>query len=889
MKKLGLIFVLAVIAQAALAQKFSVKGIVVDEESNGLPSATVVLQNASDSVMVNFSVTSIDGEFELKGINPGDYRLNITFTGYSPSVHTIKAPESGNVVDLGIIKMEPMSAMLTEIVIMGESIPVRIKGDTIEFNASSFKTSANANVEELLKQLPGVEVSPDGTVTAQGETVQQVLVNGREFFGRDPKMATRGLPADAVEKIQVFDKRSDQAVFSGIDDGQRQKTINLEIKKDALKGTFGNVEAGSNGDDRHTGRLSINRFRDTRMISLQGSGNNVNQQSFSFGGGGGGNSGITTTYTGGLNYSDDFGKKLRLSSNYRYSDTNNEVITLTDRINFIAEGETLDYNDISRRFNQTRSHNADIRMNHEIDSANSGIYEFRASQSSGDRTSTKNSVSEGQFETVTNETIDRTLTESKSLNSSALLRHRFRKPGRTFSTQLTFNISDNSSNGELISTGSQAIQNFTQINRQDTDNRTFGLNVNYTEPLSSNKFLELAYNYRENKSDVVREVFDIEDGESTGLNPNLSATYNTGTISNIPSFSVRFVHDAFNLSIGTSYQNTTIKGELISQDTTINRTYQALTPFVRLNYTFPNSGRLRINYQTDMREPSVSDLQPLLVNSDPLNITVGNPNLRPSYSHQVSANYNSYDIARQINLFINTSATYTLHNIVNAQTFDPVTLVRTTMPINVKDNLSLNANVNFGFQLSKFKSRFTLGPTTTYSERITVVNDKETPSYSQSYGGSISYNYSLDTRVIFDARATLTKSVTRYGAGSTNQDQDTYNQVFASQLNVTFLKNYRIAPNFSYSIYKSQTTDFNRNIPMLNMTISRFVLKQAGELKFGVYNFLDNSSNINQTVTDNYLQTVETTNNLGRYWLVSFAYNIGRNPGGARGGVMMMR
>jgi hypothetical protein len=373
MKKI-LLMVLVLAAVAAQAQKFSVKGQVTDTLASALPSTTVMLLNAKDSTLVNFGVSDLKGFFEIRNVNKGEYLLKVTFVGYASHMQRIITPVEPAAIDVGKIKLAPQTKELDAVVIQGEKNPVTVKKDTIEFNAGSFKTKTNANVEDLLKAMPGIEVETDGTVRAQGEQVQRVTVDGREFFGRDPKLATRNLPADAVEKVQVFDRKSDNAQFTGIDDGQREKTINLELKEEKRNGAFGNLMAGvpERIIDRFQATGSVNKFSKGQQLSFSGMGNNINEQGFSIGdfmsfsggaqsmmGGGGGTrtvtiggnsggsggggpainfggrqSGIMTNYAGGVNFNKDLNKDTKLTSSYFYNHLDRNVITDLNRVNF---------------------------------------------------------------------------------------------------------------------------------------------------------------------------------------------------------------------------------------------------------------------------------------------------------------------------------------------------------------------------------------------------------------------------------------------------------------------------------------------------------------------------------------------------------------------------
>jgi hypothetical protein len=268
------------LAQVAAAQRYTLKGQVQDEKQTGLPGATVLILQAKDSSLVSFAATNQQGEFEIKNVNKGDLLLKTTFLGYMPYFHKLQFPQESNLLDLGVLQLRPLSNELKEVMVQGEKSPVVFKKDTIEYNAGSFKTQPNAVAEDLLKKLPGVDVETDGSISVKGEKVQRVTVDGKEFFGRDPKLATRNLPADAIDKVQVFDKKSDQAMFTGIDDGQREKTINLQLKEEKRNSAFGNAMAGIGTDDRYQAKASLNRFSSGKQLSFLGMANNVNAQGF---------------------------------------------------------------------------------------------------------------------------------------------------------------------------------------------------------------------------------------------------------------------------------------------------------------------------------------------------------------------------------------------------------------------------------------------------------------------------------------------------------------------------------------------------------------------------------------------------------------------------------
>lgn len=926
MKRTLLAFCWTLIMYSAMGQKYVVTGQVIDTLSNPLPSATVMLLNAKDSSLVNFAVSDVKGVFEMKNVNKGLYQIKITFVGLTPFAKTISTPAIVGTVDVGQLKMTPLNKQLEELLIVGEKAPVTVKRDTIEFNAGSFKTKANANVEDLLKKLPGVEVDNDGTVRAQGEQVQRVTVDGREFFGRDPKLATRNLPADAIDKVQVFDKKSDQAAFTGIEDGQKEKTINLELKAEKRNGAFGKMMAGAGANDRFQTSASINRFGKGKQVSFLGMGNNINEQGFSIGdfmnftggsqqmmGGGavtiqidnnqsavplntGRQNGLMSNYAGGINFNRDLSKNTQLTSNYFYNRLDQNITKDTHRVNYLPNDSSYFYDEKSVQLNASDNHRVNLNLDHKIDSANS----IKATNNFTYSTSEQNSKTQGQTTTTDNALVNQSnrfnynAQTSANLNSNLLYRHRFAKKGRSFSTNLNFGLTQINSNGSQQSSNqyystNPGTQEIRQTNTQSTDNQLLGATVSYIEPLGGRKYLEGSYNIRTNLNQVDRVVYDEKNGQQT-INSQLSNKYNSKYAYSRPGLNLRVNRQKYNVSFGVSYQNTRLTGNL-KDNQQIDRTFENFLPVARFNYDFTTFKHLRFDYETSMQEPGIQQLQPVVDNSDPLNISVGNPELKPSYQHRGVANFTTFDPGKFINFFAFLTANYTLNSIIYSQTVNS-NLVRLTKPVNVKDNINVNANLNFGFPLKALKSRINLGPTATYMRGINVLNEQSSYTSQHAYGGTVRYNFTFNDVLTLDLSANLSRQQTDYEFNTQN-NQVYFNKTYSAETNITFLKRYQFNTNFDYLIYNSETTEYHQVIPLWNMAISRFILKNnTGELKIGVNNLLDQSLSVSQSASTNYLQQ-QVTNNLGRYFMLSFTYSLNKqlNPmGGMRqgGGRMMM-
>jgi hypothetical protein len=903
MKKILLLVFVGMAVVPAVAQKFIVKGQLLDSGSVGLPSATIMILQSKDSSLVNFGTSNTEGNFEIKNVTAGDYFLKVSYIGYQTLMKRFATQPGSSEVNLGKLSMSSQSKLLNEVTVKGEKQPVVVKKDTIEFNATAFKTKTNATVEDLIKKMPGIEVATDGTVTAQGEQVQRVMVDGKEFFGKDPKLATRNLPADAVEKVQVFDRKSDQAVFTGIDDGQREKTMNLELKEEKRHAAFGNGMAGAGSNDRWQARSSLNRFDKGNQLSFLGMGNNINQQGFSFGdyanfggGGAGGNNntgaqmagqqnGIVTNVAGGVNANNSYNKeKTKVNGSYFYNHLDQNLVTDLQRVNYLNNG-TYNFSQQSKQNTINDNHRVNLTVEQKIDSFNSIKFNTNFSyNTSGQSVSSAGKTWNVGNTALRNENNQSTNTASNNftLSSNLLWRHRFAKKGRTLTTNLTYAYANSSANGSLQSTNHfylpiDSVSMVSQTNSQSTISPTYGITVTYTEPLGKRKYLEFDYNITSDVNKVSRDVYDWKSEQST-LNGNLSNRYNSDYLYSRPGINFRVNRDKYTFTVGTAFQQTMLNGQLLLKNQSINRTFQAVLPVMHFNYDFAMGKRLRIDYTTSMQEPSITQLQPIINNSDQLNLTTGNPQLQPAYANQLRMNFNSFNPDSFLSFFALINGNYTTNAIVNSQTTSAQG-VRLTKPVNVGTGSSLTGNFAIGIPITAIKSRVNVGPNYSVSRNINLIDDQENTMVQQTIGGSVRYNFALDEILIVDLSANLSKQETNYSFNS-QQNQSYFNQTYSSEVNVNFLKNYSFNTELNYFDYRSATTQFHQAIPLWNVSVSRYMLKnKSGELKFGVINLLDKSLSVTQTASTNYLQQ-QTTNNLGRYLMLSFTYILNKqlNP-----------
>ncbi len=904
-KKFILSLTLLFCSLTILAQRQNINGSIIDTSRTPLVTATVMLMTP-DSIFKSFATTDGEGDFVLESVPQGDYYIQVNFLGYLAYFQDVVVGDKP--VDLGVITMQTESKVFDEVVVMGERNPVEINKDTISYNAASFKTQVNADVEALLKKLPGVEVDRDGNIKAQGEDVNRVLVDGKEFFGTDPKIATKNLPAEAVEKVQVFDKKSEEAEFTGIDDGERNKTINIELKDTHKKGTFGNVEAGGGDEGRYEGRLSLNRFSDKSQISILGMGNNTNQLGFSFndyvsfsggmsnafsggggrfrsGGGTGGipldfnndRKGINSTWAGGVNFNKDWGKKTKLRSNYFYNWTGTDLQELIDRKYTLPDRGYSTFDDMdsdSKQFN----HRINATFEHELNNGHSLRLTSNITIAEGNNESTNANQIVGDDGTLQNDD-NRNNTSSNNqlnINTSLLYRKKFKKKGRSLSATLALSDNDHDTESTLESMIGYYLRNpridtIEQLSGALNDSRTYRIESSFSEPLGNNWFAQVNYRWRKNDYDALVNVYDDYLTDPL-FNSFLSNHYQNGYLYNQLGFQVTRSRESSSLTIGADYQNSSLDGKNISDDVNVNRNFNFILPYLRYNYYFTSMKSFRLRYNAQVREPNVQQLQPVRDNSDPLNLRLGNPDLKPEYSHSANLGFSLFDQFNFITFFSNVRLTYTKDKISTQQTIDDQN-VRISKPINVKDDFTTNGFISFGAPIKPIKWTFNLSPSVTFNRGISYIN--EVSNITKLTNHRYTLRFENRKKELFDVGLGGT-----FGFNNVTYDiNEDLNQKYINHrafvdFGIISEKILTFNTSFDYSIYENKDTGLKSEIPVWNASISKTFLKnKVGELKFAAFDLLDRRQGITQDAALNYIET-RMSNTLGRYFLLSFRYNI---------------
>ncbi|MBL4594205.1 MAG: outer membrane beta-barrel protein [Flavobacteriales bacterium] len=904
---------------SAFSQNINVTGKVAEKKSGEtMPGSTVMLLNPADSSFYKFSTTNSEGSFSIKGAKAGKYILQISFIGYDSYYKSISLTSDKKNVDLGTLQMKTKQALLETVNIVEEIVPVIINGDTIEFNAAAFKTQPEDNVAALLKKLPGIEVESDGTIKAQGEEVQRVLIDGKEFFGDDTKTATENLPADMVKSVQVYDDFSDASKMTGIDDGDRTKTINLKIKKDRKKGVFGNVTAGGGVTAKGTGdfndengmfnnKLNINKFKNDMQLSVLGMFNNTNEQGFSykdylnfsggsanaFGGGGGSSipmnnnpdDGFTTTTAGGINWNKDLTPKINLSSSYFYSELTKKVYRESDR-QYITD--STDFNSLEKdnenQFN--RNHSFRIKYDHKIDTtqdlkikvnfnySEGNVFSYTTSQSNDANDNFLNSSNNNNQSTGTNLSGDGKLTYGK----------RFQKKGRSLVANVSYGTSDNekryfveSQNSFADGFGGVTTSNIKQIQDENNNQFNYSGKVSYTEPVGKRKYLELSYQRSNYNYEYIKDFFDIPAPNTEVFNSNLSLAYNNNFDYDNYKLNFKFNTDKSKLTIGAAAQKSTLDGEIVTTNFDTTRINWNVLPRLKWNYSFTKSTRLNLNYTTNVQEPSLEQLQPTIDNSNPLNIYQGNPDLTSEYRHNLRLRLMSFNRFSFVNIFGMLSGTYTKNKITNSQSIDS-RFVQTITPVNVDNDYALSAYIYFGSPIRPLGSKINIRLNSSYNKSILFVNTDANDV--DRYNNGIDFSIENRGKDIVDVKVgtKISHNTTAYSISS-SLDQEYLTTGYYADLFIDFLKTWTFSTHVEYTQYSGDQFADNPDIPIWRAHISkRFLKGKSGLLKLSVYDIFNQNVGINRTSQLNYIEDERVTT-ISRYVMLSFTYKVRRFGG----------
>ncbi|MES2775422.1 MAG: TonB-dependent receptor [Bacteroidota bacterium] len=880
----------------------SVKGTIVDTATKKfLANATISVVFAKDSALVSFARSNSQGLFSVSKLENDNYLLMVSYTGFGTFTKPFSVTAATKDIDAGIIPMTS-NADLGGVIVTAN--PVSIKGDTVEYNAGSFKTKPNANVEELLKKLPGVTVDKDGTIKSNGQEIKKIMVDGKQFFADDPKLASKNLQADMVNKVQVYEKKSDKSEFTGFDDGNSEPTINLTLKADKRVGLFGKVSAAGGTKERYDGSANLNSFKKGEQISFVGQLNNINKQGFGMmdflnGGGafGGSSQGITTTRAAGLNYNNFKNKNIDFTSSYFFNGT-----SLQNETNSYMQTNVGDSVQLRTQPGSTRrdnnNHRINMGMDWKIDSFNSikisPSISFQNTETNNQ--STFNTV--GPKGTVLSNGLNNSNNTSSGYNLgvTALLKHRFLKKGRTASAEIRVgkNVNDGEGNQYSINNNYTGFGRLDTINRQNTSEsttNTYSVNVSYTEPMSKRSILEFNAYRNNNSSNSDKRTYNFN--KSTGLydipNVGLSNIFDNDFTNTGAGINYRENRKTWNYALGVALQQSELSSLLQGKTTPISQKFFNVLPNAQLQIKPNNYQNFRVNYRGSNNQPSISQLQPFVDSTNLTAIRVGNPNLRQEFTNNLRVNYNIFDPYTQKSFFVSVNGSQTFNKIVNNDSLFRSGNRKTTYN-NVNGVYNLNANMANGFpiKIAKIKANLNLSTNASLSHNINILNNEQNEIDNYSVGENISFNYTY--KELFDIG---------FGAGL-NWNKVTYSKQPTQNSNF-FTQNYSIDNSWyipggitltnevDYTINSGRAAGFNPRIALWNASLAKGILKDnKGELKLSVYDLLNQNTGVTRNTTSNYIED-QTYTVLKRYFMLTFTYNLSKFAAGMPGMNRMMR
>lgn len=903
------------------AQTVTIKGKLLDETKQPAIGASVLLLNPGDSVMVKGTVTDIDGVYILNAEAQRRYILKILSLGYKDQFRSLSVGTDS--MNISPISLSQNSTILKEVLVEGKAPLATQNGDTTSFNSSAYKVNKDASAEDLVGKMPGVTVT-DGKVQAQGEDVKQVLVDGKPFFGDDAAAVLKNLPAEVIDKVQVFDKKSDQALLTGFEDGNTAKTINIVTKPQFRNGVFGKVYAGYGYDDKYTGGFTTNIFKGNRRISILGQSNNINQQNFSSedlvgvmsgssgggrGGRGGGRggppsngadnfqinnqNGINTTSLFGLNYSDKWGKKTEVTGSYFFNWTQNNSVSSLLQQYVLGSNNGLIYDEKNNSKSNNFNNRINFKLETKLDSLTTITIQPRLSFQNNDgrkSLSGRNTRSDALLSTTDN----RTSSDQLGYNISVplLYRHAFAKKGRTFSINATPTLTKNQGEnflytinnfygdtltGDTIDQRSTILKNGASING----------NISYTEPLNKNNFLLVNYtgsytdNYsskRTNNWNGTTDQYSMEDSLLTNVFRNNYQSQSAG-------LGYRFQKQKFNFAVNGAYQRAQLsKYQEVPTSYTLSKTFESVLPSAQLQYKFSAKKNLRMNYRTSNNAPSIDQLQDVINNSNSLQLSTGNPDLKQDFQQNLNIRYSGVNTDKATSFFALIGGNYSDNYIGNSTlianrdtvVYNGIFLQKGSQiirPVNLDGYYSLRSFINYTFPISKLKTNLSVNVSGNYTNIPGLINTDI--NYAKTATGALGLVLSSNISEKFDFTISSNSSYSNIlNTLQTSSNTTYFNQNSRLKITANPYKGLVLQTEYTNTYYSGLTSAYNQSISLWNAAIGyKFLKNKQAEIRLTVYDILNQNNSVSRTNTDSYIQDSQT-NVLNRYYLVTFTYNF---------------
>lgn len=925
------------------------------ESDSQLPAiaASVQLLSLPDSTQVTGMATTSEGYYRLQA-RPGKYVLRFSYIGYT--TQDIPVQVSSTPVRMKEVTLQTDAVLLKEAVVTAQAPQVQVVEDTIQFNSSAYRTPQGAVLQDLVEKLPGAEVDESGNVKINGKDISKVMVNGEEFFGGDVSTALKNLPVEMIDKLKTYDKKSDLARITGIDDGEEETVLDLTVKKEMNTGWFGNVDGAIGTKDRYSARGMINYFRGSTQVSLIGSMNNVNDQGFSGGGGGprwNRNNGLTTKKWVGMNF---FTKndKIELGGSARYNYTGNDVNSIGSTEDFLTSGNSFS-NSNSQARNNSKDFHADFRMEWKPDTMTNIIFRPNVSFSKTDNLSNSES---GTFNSDPYSLVDEpndylnlekimmddpledirvnainsgTLTDGKdlSVNGTLQVNRKLNSTGRNLTFRGRFSYGDNV-NKQYTESETHYFQLLNYLQTGDsilirnqyihtpTKDFNYRAQLTYSEPIAKNTFLQFSYQFQYMYSESDRRTYDLYNNGlyNWGIGDPLPDNYESSEVDSLgryaeyryynhdASVALRFIREKWQLSAGMSFQpqHTVLSYKRGDYMVDTARNVFNFAPNIDFRYRFSKVSQLRFFYRGRSSQPSMENLLPITDNSNPQNIRVGNPGLKPSFSHNLRLFYNTYDAKKQRGIFSHASFQATQNSISNSRVYNEATGGWTTTPKNINGNWNLFGM--FGFNTALKDKRFNISTFTNvmYQNNVGYLTDTQTRVEQKNTTTNLNLNERLRASFRNDwlevgLNGTVGYTIERDRLTPSN-NQKPYTFSYGGFTNITAPWNMSLSTNLSNQSRRGyRDNSMNRNELIWNAQISQTFLKGDATLSLEFYDILHQQSNITRSLTSSG-RSVYEYNGVNSYCMLRFIYRLnifggkkvkredmpmGGGPGGFRG------
>ena len=930
MKKWVLGLLLMLMTASAFAQGGSrgrVSGKVIDADDK-LPvmEATVQVLSLPDSTMVTGQSTNLDGRFSIH-VRPGNYVLRVSFIGYTSVEKKISITNAKPNLNVGTVEMSIDAVMLDAATVVAQAPEVTAKADTLIYNTSAYRVPEGSALEELVKKLPGAEVDESGKITINGKEITKIMIDGKEFFADDPNIAMKNLPVNIIDKIQAYDKQSDMARVTGIEDGEEETVLDLTVKPGMNHGFFGNVDGAYGTEDRYSGKLLANYFRDKNQFTVIGSANNVNDNSFP---GGGGfrrqENGLTAIKMAGANFATENEKfKSEGSVNFNYKDA--DQISKQSSETFVSTENSSFKNAMDHSRNKTTNLTADAFMEWRPDTMTTLIFRPRIRYGKTDNANSQNSYTFNQdpgystdelFSTddlsslvpedqIVNTVMRESLKKGDDLTLTGMMifNRRLNNEGRNITFRGRYNYTNSSSEQFSLSnteyfqqTPEERLETLNRYIDTPTKSSEYNVRFTYSEPIFKGGFLQFSYNFQYSRSTTDNTTFDMPDnwtidGDKTGgtFNSDLSksATYNY--YNHQAEITFRWIREKMRFNVGMSFQpqRSTLsytQGEY--QVDTVRNVFN-FTPTLDFRYRFSKTSQLRIRYRGRTSQPNMIDLLPITDDTDPLNITKGNPGLKPTFTNNLRMEYNTFNTETQRGMFSFFNFQNTMNSISNRRTYNEETGGYTTMPENINGNWNIFGIVGGNIALKNKKYTINTFTRANYQNMVSYISnnadlyaaDKNTTK-RLSLGERLRGTYRNDWwEVSLNGSLDYTHSRNSY---QEQNNMDTYQFSYGASTNVRLPWNMTISTDISQNSRRGYTdASMNRDELIWNAQIAQDFLKgNAATVSVQFYDILKNQSNISRTISAAMRQDTEY-NAIYSYCMVHFIYRLNLF-GGKQGG-----